>query len=319
MGRIVPNALGKNGESYASTAEALTQNGLAWNVVKRPLFARIPTGVDESGKATGIFKRADNLFGIVREDTNATLGAVSARYECGPNLEAFGILDVLAQDGQVTLKGAGEFDGGARVWVQAATTKPFTIGGERIDHYVLAMLAHDGKGSVRYWNMAMRFFCLNQLRAINSGANEVNESYRHNSLLSQRIREARELIRKVFASQEQFKVTAESLLAATFSRAEMERLVQTILPAPDSSNPLTTDRMIRAYEARFETIMREAYGAPDLNDVRYTKWGALNAVADYEQHYVRVKGTAEQREQTLLKRTFDDGPLARAAFGLLTA
>jgi phage/plasmid-like protein (TIGR03299 family) len=314
MGRIVSNRIQDKGHSYSSTREALDANGLAWTVTKRPLFARIPNPGDEEH---GIFKRADNLYGIVRDDNKATLGVASSRYQVVQTVEAFGPLDVLAAEGQVRILGTGDFEGGAKVWMQAAVP-PVRIGGERVDYSVIAMLAHDGKGSVNYFDMAVRFFCTNQLRAIRRDAKDVKITIRHTASATDRVKEAHEIIRRVYFNQQVFVKTAEELLAQTFTRAEFEALALRLVTPPDPSDPTTTTRSVNMWRERFDTLMQDAYGAPDLNDIRFTKWGAINAVADFEQHHVRVKGTNEQRAETLLKRAFDDGPLAQRAFALIT-
>lgn len=319
MGRIVSNTIKHaQGVSYANVPEALAANGLDWTVEKRPLFARIPTGKGPDGKETGIFKRADNLFGIVRSDNNHTLGTATARYTCGTNADGFDPLEVLAKDGRIKIVGAGALDGGARVWMQAQTPERVSIGGEPIDYYVMGLFSHDGSASNKYFDLAIRFFCTNQLRAISRDTRDVNITMRHTASLPDRVREAKRLIERVYLNQAQFVATAESLLAQTFSRAEMETLVKTLVPAPSLSDPTTTTRQINGWNEKFSTIMRDAYGAPDLNDIRYTKWGAMNAIADFEQHFVRTKGTTAEREETMFTRAIETGPLATRAFALLT-
>jgi phage/plasmid-like protein (TIGR03299 family) len=314
MGRIVANMIQNDGQSFSNTKTALQVHGLDWTVTKRPLFARIPNPGDEEH---GVFKRADNLYGIVRDDTKTTLGVASGRYTVAQNEEGFGPLDVLAHENQIQLIGAGSMDGGAKVWLQAAVP-PVRIGGERIDYSVIAMLSHDGKGSVNYFDMPVRFFCTNQLRAIRRNAQDVKITIRHTASVTDRVKEAHEIIRRVYFNQQSFIRTAEDLLSQTFTRQEFEALALQLVPKPPENDPTTTRRSITMWEDRFQTLMRDAYGAADLNDIRYTKWGAVNAVADFEQHFVRVKGSPEQREETLLKRAFDDGPLAQRAFALIT-
>ena len=76
--------------------------------------------------------------------------------------------------------------------------------------------------------------------------------------------------------------------------------------------------MAKSWTEKFETITR-AYGARDLDNVRETAWGALNAVADYEQHMLRTKGTETEKLETLFRRSFLAPTLARDAYALLTA
>ena len=322
MGRLLPNVFGKTEASFPSVAEALKASGLDFTVTKHPLFARIPLHEsvrNEGGGEHGVFKRADNLWGVVRDDTRTTLGVASARYEIIQNREGFGPLDALARNGRVVLSCAAALDGGARIYVQAKTEKPVRVGGDMIDYYVVGRLTHDGSGSVGYFDTPVRLACTNQLRSIIRGAGTrgVCFTVRHTASAGDKIRQAQELLRRVYRNQAAFVRTAEQLLGASFSRREMENLVRTLVPPPDESDPQTTTRMKRSWDERFAAIMRDAYEARDLDDVRYTKWGALNAIADFEQHLVPVKGDRDARADTLARRAFEQGPLALKAAELL--
>jgi phage/plasmid-like protein (TIGR03299 family) len=291
--------------------------GLDYTFAKAPLFARFVTGEKPDGSPSGIFKRADNLFAVVREDTRATMGAVTGRYTIVQPREAFGALDALAREGAVTLSHISAVDGGAKMFVQA-NTGTVSIGGEPVQQYVLGIASFDGTGSVQYVSGASRLFCTNQLRGIMREA-YFRELVRHTLSAHARIEDVRAMLTRVYATQKAFVATAETLLAQTFTRAEMEALALQLIPRPDPSDPTTTTREMRGWETRFERLMRDAYGAADLADIRYTTWGALNAVADYEQHLVPVKGDDEARESTLLRRAYEPGALVTRAADLIAA
>ena len=63
-----------------------------------------------------------------------------------------------------------------------------------------------------------------------------------------------------------------------------------LVPPPDKDNPKYTPRQTHNWEARFIDVMK-AYDARDLENMVGTKLQAYNAVADYEQHVMRTKGT----------------------------
>ena len=316
MGRILTNLIpSKDGTPFASTADALKASGLDWSVVKRPLYARIPNADDP---AHGTMKRADSLYGIVRTDNHRTLGAASARYECITNAQAFAPCDMLAKAGDLSVLTATELDGGKFVALHLRAPQSLYVAGEEIVPYILAFTRHDGGGTTTIANAPERFFCTNQLRAIIAAArNALLIRIRHTASAHMRLEEARATIAALLKEQQTFVRTAEELLAQTFTRAEFEALALSLFPKPDEADPTTTRREMTNWEQRFHAIMHEAYGAADLNDIRYTKWGAINAIADYEQHLVRVRGDERTQNETLFRRAYLNGSLTENAYHLL--
>ena len=320
MGRIVSNLILGDGTNYVNAAHALQANDLNWEVVKRSLYARIPHTWDKNGKAlTGTFKKADNLYGILRADTLHTLGAVSRQYNVIQNAEGFAPLDTLVDEGGLQIIGAGSMDKGAQVWMQAQASNPLMIGGEAIATSIIAMMRHDGTGSLRFLPSFVRFFCTNQLRGLLNAARKTKAEWavpiRHASNSKQRIEAARASLKLLVEAQVAFKRTAESLLATPFTATEMRKLAETLIPKPEG--PDATSRAMTMWDQRMTAMMKDAYYARDLDAIRPTAWGALNAVADFEQHHTRVTGDDQKRLERLFIRSFQDGPMVRQAVAAL--
>lgn len=303
-------------KTYANMSEALAATGLDWEVKKRPLFARIPTGVNETtGESTGIMKRSDNLYAITRTDTNATLGVATARYHTASNAEVFAPLGEVASENGIRIATTHEIDGGKLVAVQALPEKKMTIAGEEVRPYMLFVARHDGKGGISGFSAPERLACLNQLRRLIF--DEIVIGFRHTASVQQKLEDARKLVRAAFNQQEQFIRTAEELLASTWSRQEFEDLAFKLLPKPDASDPTITTRMVNNWDRRFTALMEQAYNAPDLNDIRYTPWGAVNAIADFEQHLLPIRGEGQELQENLFKRAMFNGDLTSQAMKIL--
>lgn len=328
---IVPwHKLGTVVQGTLTSADAIRTAGLDWPVVKHPAFARIPTGIDPAtGKQTGIFKRIDNLFATVREDRNVPLGIVGAGYVCASNADLFSCLDGFVADGSAQYETAGSLGVGQTVWMLLVAGDDLKIAGDEIRPYVLARASHDGTEAIRIRPVTTRVVCANTL-AMAMGEKVAREvRIRHTASVHDRLADAAKAFGILRESREAFKVTAEELVAASFTRSEMETLVKGLLgdrPRPEfpgsgfhaTGNPSNV-REINSWDKRFDAIMQDAWSADDLANVRFTKWGALNAVADYEQHLVRVKGTPLARQETAFRRATETGPLTSKAFTLLTA
>lgn len=327
--RQVPRVLERTLDtSFGSVPEALEAFGLGFGVEKHPLYARIPTGHDPAGKSTGVMKRADNLFGIVRTDTDATLGAVSARYECISQAQALEPFEELVRAGGLTIRRGGALEGGARVWLTAEMAG-LEIAGHSISVGITANFRHDGKGALTYAPYFLRDTCFNPLQAISRLLRDFEKGwaamhFRHTESAIDRLPLVRSQLVTLEDTRAAFAGKAQALLSASFSRGEMEALVRQLLGArpqvrlgingrPENGRELTS------WDSRFEAIMERAWGAPDLSDVRFTRWGALNAISDYEAHLVRVTGTPEARQERLIARTIDGGSLTATATRILGA
>jgi phage/plasmid-like protein (TIGR03299 family) len=309
--------LGTIVEGTPDSAEAIRLAGLDWQVEKHPLFARIPTGKDTHGKEAGIFKRADSMFGTVRRDTNKVLGIVGGGYTVVQNAEVFGMLDSLVHDGAAQYETAGSLGGGETVWM-LLNAGDIKVAGDQVRPYFLATTTHDGSGRLRVRNVATRVVCANTL-ACAMGEHVTREFVAgHTRSVHDRMKQAESLLGIMRETTAAFAATAEALAAQTFSAADWGRLVAALVPCPDDSDPNTTTKQMNNW-ARKTAALVQCLGVPDLANIRGTAWGALNAVADFEQHHLRVTGDDEKRLETLFKRSFLEGDLTRKAFALVTA
>lgn len=322
--RQVPQVLYRNPDQrFASVEAALVANKLDWGVEKHPLFARIP---DSSDPSHGLFKRFDNRFAVCRTDTKAPLGDVSGDYIPKSQAEVLAPLEELFSAGEFTIRRAGERHGGAMVWLEASGPS-LTVAKHTIETGITVSFRHDGKGKVNYRGYFRRRSCFNELRAIlgyllkvsgadGGGDGNVSLSFRHTKGAAAGILEVPRHLERIAETRALFKSTAEQLLSATFTRSEMEELVRTLWgprPAPRVDNK----REVSSWDSRFYAVMEHAWGASDLVDERFTRWGALNAIADYEQHLVRVTGTPAQRDERLMARVIENGPIMREASRIL--
>lgn len=313
-GEVPWHKLGTIVQGVLTSRDAIAAAGLGWGVVKHPIFARIP---DAPGSEHGRFKRVDSMFATVRDDTNRPLGVVGPQYVPITNESLFSCLDDLraASGGVATYETAGALGDGERVWMLMVAGEDIRIAGDDIRPYILCSASHDGSSAVRIRPCTTRVVCANTL-ALAMGEKVAREvAIRHTASAEARMREAARALGIIAESHRVFAVTADSLLRATFTRSEMEALCVQLLgtPGADASKREKTN-----HETRFEALMQTAWGATDLNDIRFTRWGALNAVADFEQHGIRSKGDDKARLETAFTRATTTGPMTARAFQLLT-
>lgn len=318
-GEVPWHKLGAIVQGTPTSEEAIRLAGLDWHVEKHPLFARIPTAKGDDGKEHGVFKRADSMFATVRMDSKTVLGLVGSQYTPVQNKDCFAMLDSLVADGAAQYETAGALGNGSTVWMLLRSPEDLVVAGDTVRPYFLATTSHDGTGRVRVRNVSTRVVCANTL-AMAMGEDVRHEFVAgHTKSVHARMQQAAKVLGLIGDTTKAFVQEANGLLARSFSAAEFRALADRLIPKPDEKDPLTTDRMVKSWSQRMDGLMRDAYLARDLDNVRNTAWGALNAVADYEQHVLRITGDESKKLETLFRRSFLEGELTRKAYALITA
>ena len=90
------------------------------------------------------------------------------------------------------------------------------------------------------------------------------------------------------------------------------------MPLPDPV-PDAGGRAVRSVERVREAIRTAYRAAPDLDSVRGTRWGALQAIAAYVDHVQPTRRTATRTEaEARFERATEAQPLKDRALALLT-
>ena len=105
---------------------------------------------------------------------------------------------------------------------------------------------------------------------------------KHVANIGQRLHEAREALQLTFRYAGEFEELANELAAQSFSEEEFNRFLEELLP----QRPRTEDVASQIRQLFVES--------PTLENVRGTKWAALNAVGEYYS-WIRPTKTAESR------------------------
>jgi phage/plasmid-like protein (TIGR03299 family) len=102
---------GKRLQVHPTSAEALIEAGLDFEVVKVPTKRILPDGTQRDN---------DLAFSTVRMDTGGELGMVGRDYTPLQNRDALAVFDPLIASGHAVIETAGALRGGADVWVAVA-------------------------------------------------------------------------------------------------------------------------------------------------------------------------------------------------------
>lgn len=274
LGQIVDGAM--------TSEQAIKLAGLDYEVVKQPVFTMVgETKTEITGK-----------FATVRKDTGAPLGIVGSRYQIVQNEEAFKFFDAITGKGEAMYETAGALGAGETVFITAKMPKYIRIAGtdDVSEVYVMLKSTHDGSGAVIAAITPIRVVCQNTLNAAlsnminsvsirhtkNAGYNleqahkllgishkyidQVNELFNHMTKIQIKDSAARDLVKKLFASQKEDSSRAlniqQDVLKSYFSGVGQDGIVGTGWGLYNGiTHYLNHGKNYRTGESRLESII----------------------------------------------------------------
>lgn len=262
-------------EDAPTAAEAIKLAGLDWRVNKLPIFCSS--------------QQVKNRVGLVREDTNETLGVVTPKYEIAQNAAAFDFIEALIGE-ELRYETAGSIFNGRKIYITTKWQKRWTVADDDIDLYLLLSNSHTGTDALKVAVTPVRVVCNNTLQmALRSSRR--TWAINHYSTMEQKIQEARTTLRLSTSYMDNFVEFGNRAADKLVSPNMTEAIVEELFPGTNGDSKTAKTRR----ENRINQLER-CYNAPDLAAYRGTAWGILNAVADYETH-------RKQNWQTLMAKT----------------
>lgn len=308
------HGLGTPVDGLATAAEAIEAASLGWQVEKVPVYTSVT--IDDSGTPFPTYQQVPNRYAIQRGDTQHALGIVGPQYQPIQNIEAFDFIDNLVDSGEAKYETAGSLGHGQRIWLLAKLPEGVEVAGEAIESYLLLTNAHDGSGACRVTFTPIRVVCQNTLAlALRNHDVKRHVSIRHTGNISTKLQDARKALEIGFSYFADLAETGEQLAEQKMELRDFDRFLRQLVP-----DPIDRSRSNSRAVAKREEIRTVYLNSDNLNNVRGTAWGALNAVVEYEDHYVSATGkTSRARRERRFTRSLIDPKLKAKAEALLLA
>src|SRR5262249_56206742 len=134
-----------------------------------------------------------------------------------------------------------------------------------------------------------------------------------------KLADARRTLGVAWAYYDELETLGGRLIGEQMEAGEFERFLARLVPLPEP-RPDRTDggRAVRNVERVREAIRTAYRAAPDLDNVRGTRWGALQAVAAYVDHTQPTRQTAgRSHANPRFHRATEPHPLTHTALPLL--
>jgi len=218
---------------------------------------------------------------------------VGSKYKVFQNSEVFGSLDGLIDSGEARYAAAGEYDGGAKVWMLMSLPREMEIKGDPHAAFLLAKTSHDGSSSVVLRPIIERLFCANQINRIFRAKNKAHTyTLRHTSNAVLSVSDMRNLLDLTYSSIDMYSDLANHLIQreTDISRATAYFKKVWALPTKIEQSPMhllskgEKNAKSRALNARQKAFAIYS-DSPTQENIRNTEFGLWQAVVEYADHY----------------------------------
>ena len=272
------------GVTATSASDVARQAGLDWTVSLHPMTASYlipgggqPISVPVTNKQAVI---KTTPFGQV---TN--IGVVGNRYKPFQNAEIFSALDTLIDSGEATYAAAGEYDGGAKVWMLLELPTQITVANDPHAAFILARTSHDGSSSVIIKPIIERLYCHNQINKIFRNRNQFTYTLKHTVSSKLQVSEISHILNLSYANIEAYQDISNHLLKQEVDREQAVNYFKKVFPLPttveDKPVHLLSQgekvQLTRANAAR-QTAMHIYSASETQENIRGTQFGLWQAV-----------------------------------------
>lgn len=245
--------------------------------------------------------------------------SVGTKYTAFQNDQATEFLAAITDEySDAQFETAGSIRQGTQVFV-SMRLKDFKVGGvDAINMYLVYLLNHT-TGANQCFPTNIRPVCANTVDWALQGARYV---FRHSASIETRHQEARDALRLAFNYDAKFQASAEAMLAQKLELDAFRALCREIWPEPEKEAPEATRK---SHDRQWQQLKNLFVFADTQEEIRFTKWGAFNAIVEYQDHVAGSRGTSDsEKADARALRVIDQTqvaqvPIKNRAFELLNA
>ena len=288
----------------SSASQAAVQAGLDWEVMQIPLQGYVKSEVNPYETITDYYpvERKHAMLKLGKDGNNSVIGIVGEKYKIVQNMEVFGALDSLVDSSGLRYTAAGEYNGGANVWMVMQLPREINVANDPHAGFILVQSSHDGSSSVIIRPIIERLFCANQINKIVKGKKRNNYTYtlKHTTNAKLSVSEIRDIMQLTYQSIEEYELLSNTLIQTEVDNRQVRNIFERVwaLPTEVENSPynLLTQGQRRqktmALDARMKAM--DIYlESPTQENIRGTAFGAWQAVIEYADHY--ASGGADKR------------------------
>lgn len=283
-----------------TSREVMEKAKLNFTVEKCDLVAKMPFSLNGNNKVNEIagefvrdghiYRDCPNAFGTYRTDMNLPLGLVKCKYEVVQNIDAFNFFDDAIGKDKAVWDKAGCFGWGHKIFVSAKLPIETTVGGDKIDNYLVFSNSHDGSTSVNILFSPIRVFCTNMLNsALHSADSYIR--FRHTQRVKEKIQRGAEILKIACEHAETAQQLYNALLQIRVSDEKVMDYISNLVLTP------AEQEAVRNYNPKYgiSKLFARDFGIMEEAKISTRKVNILVNMFDYYQNGVaqeHIVGTA---------------------------
>ena len=286
-----------------SASEAARQAGLDWSVELSDMFTERKTVVSPFETVTEKLEIPRRQAVVKRsEEGESVIGVVGDKYKIVQNMEVFSALDTLVDSGDARYTAAGEYNGGANIWMVMELPTGVSVANDPHAAFLLVQSSHDGSCAVRIRPIIERLFCANQINRIIKGKHKNDYTYvmKHTTNSKLSVEDIRNITQLTYSSIAEYEQVAHNLLQRKVDDRQVKNIFKQVWSLPSTVEE-APEHLLSQGEKRQRTIAltgRESawniYSQSHTQEnIRGTAFGVWQAVIEHADHY--ASGGADRR------------------------
>lgn len=220
---------------------------------------------------------------IHRSDTGTALGVVTDRYRVHQPGEILDFFNTLVQSAGFKLEVAGAIKGGKRIWALAnVNQEACVLGNDEMKGYLLLSTSFDGSTATIGQYTSIRVVCNNTLSAADNETARSRISITHGSRFDASLMRDRLgiVVGGFDGMMDNYRRLARQNVNTAFVDQFLCKLFPPTVMSDKNGEPVLHSR---GYKKVLDLFEGSAKGS-DLQGVRGTRWGLLNAVTEFVDH-----------------------------------
>lgn len=270
-----------------TTDQILSENGLDFNISKRPLS-------DPDNNPSG-------YFGLYNDSLNKCINTVKEGYHVSQNRE---IVDLVLQGikpfgNDLTVTKAGSMNEGRKVFLQLGIQGKDLINGDTIKRFVTIIDSNDGSTALSVGIGDLTMSCQNQFFKFYK---EGESKFRHSASLLSRIKEIPSLIETALSRSLRQMELYQTFQSTEISRDLAHEMVKYLL---GFDREITSTRDLSEKSTRSINKMNALYDCIDgeINDKGLNLWGLHSGVTKFTTHVSSAPKRENGKLETIMLGT----------------
>lgn len=281
--------LGQKVDPNSSIEEWRKAAHLNWQINRSPVSFSVPDGtsayVDGKfvlGQEIKTYKDSHVLW---RSDTKNPLSVVSDRYKVVQPEEMLEFYRDLTVDAGFQIETVGSLKEGRRIWALAKTNlEAEIVNGDNVKAYLLLVTSCDGSLATTGMFTSVRVVCNNTL-SLSLGKDRVGAvKMRHNMVFNPEAMKGK----LGLLGQDSFGNYVSSMKMLTNAKMDKDKASSFLESLLKTSAEHGDIKKTKGYQTLMALFEGGAIGS-EIDGVRGTSWGMLNAVTEYADHRIRAR------------------------------